>query len=219
MGAAYYISSGMSCYRASQATSRRNQSLTIGNHGPRRSGGSRPAKRKPAPVVADPTLTNALAAAAKFNDGCENGISMTELRVALSAIKVDDKNLPAVKLALTNALKNPGQWGWESQQLAKKLSTAATAEQFKELQTFNLAQGLDAAEAAGKSGINKPEFAALVEKVFGDPKGLSAERKNMLRTAVQTGRFSRQSTANLALQLASGKMSQAQAGAIFGFSH
>ena len=217
MGAAYYISSGMNCYRASQAHSKLMQSLTIGNNGPR-SASCPPSRRAPAPVVADPTLTNALKAAAKFNDGCENGISMTELRVALSAIPVPDQNLPAVKLALTEALKTPGQWGWQAQQLATSLSQATSAADFAARQTFDLAQGLDEAERAGKAGINKPQLAQLVQRVFEDPQGLSQERRALLQNAAKGGRFSRQSTANLALQLASGRMSQAQAGAIFGFS-
>lgn len=218
MGVPYYLSSGMNCYRASQARSKLNQSLTIGNNGPRSA--SCPSRSKPAPakVVADPALSNALKAAARYNDGCENGISMTELRVALGAIQVTDQSLPAVKLALTEALRNIGQWDGQARRLATQLAGATDAADFSRHQSYDLAQGLDAAEAAGKAGINKPELGAIMEKVFGDPEGLSASRKALLRNAAQTGRFSRQSTANLALQLAAGKIGQAQAGAIFGFS-
>lgn len=216
MGVPYYLSSGASCYRASVAKAKFNSSLTIGNNGPRSCTSSRSAS-KPKPTVENPAIANGLKAAARFDDGCSKGISVNELRVALGAVEVTDATLPGVKLALTNALKNEGPWAREARTLAKHLVGATSAADYVERQQLDLVDGLDKAAASGQ-GITKPELSALVKSCFEDGTGLSAPRRALIRGAVQNGKFARQSTAHLALSLTAKNTSQAEAGAIFGFS-
>ncbi len=203
----------MNCYRASQARSRFNQSLTIGNNGPRRTGCPTPSKPKPAAVHAQLT---------KFLHGaCQSGrgITHTELKAALKEVApITAANLPNVQASLQNAVKDLKFSGDEIKSLAERMIKANSGEELDQiLNSLTLERAVDRAAKSGQ-GITKKEFAKIVKDAYDGEAKMPTHHRSAIGTSINGTMFARQSTYILAKQVVSGRLSAAQAGRLFGFS-
>ncbi len=211
MGQPYYISSGMNCYRASQARSRLNNSLTIGNNGPRRAS----CPKKARPVAVNAKVTNALHKASKSGRGIVEG----ELKAAIRcAGPITDANLPNVKASLQNAIKNLKFGSDKVKDLAYRMTKASSAEELTQIMNSpRIERAVNQAAKSGQ-GITKKEIAGIVKDAYGSEAKMPTPYRTAIGTSINAGMFARESTYQLAKQVVTGHLSAAQAGRLLGFS-